>query len=187
MTDSANPPMTVSRWVKAVVVGISGTAILAVAAFVLYFNYDVRAALASVQRDTPQQRVDTYLTAVLRGDEVAALAAWPTPARGYPPTLAALAERRTSVTGALLAARPERYAIDAVEWWSMCCEPHIIDSPKFASGARYTVNVGGTRYRIDAFALNKEAVYDGLPPTDWAIYDVYPLSEKPIYNTWPGR
>ncbi len=181
------PPTALSRWLKAAVVGISATAALTVVSFVLYFNYDVRAALASVQGDTPQQRVEAFMAAVLRGDEQSVMGAWPVPPGGFPARVAALTDRRTSVTKALVAAGPQRYSIESVEWWSMCCEPHIIDSPKYASGARYTVNIGGARYRIDAFARNKEAVYDGLPPSQWAIYDVYPVTEAPIYNTWPGR
>lgn len=166
-----------------IMTAVIGVAVVAVFAF---FNYDVRSALMSLQRDTPGNRVDSFMTAVIQGDERAAFAAWQIPTNGHGPTIASLAERRAYVTRSLIARRPRTYVIESVEWWSMCCEPHIIDSSRLASGARYTVDVDGVRYRIDAFAARTEAVYDGLPPSDWAVRDVYPLGERPIYNRWPG-
>ena len=152
-----------------------------------FLSYDVRYAVATLQRDTPDARVEMLMDAVVSGDERAAFAAWRIPDRGHPPTIDALKQRRDGVIRTLLARRPASYSVESVEWWSMCCMPHIISEARYASGARYTIDIDGAKYRADVFALDREALLDRLPATRWVLYDVCPIEEKPLYNTFPGR
>lgn len=168
-------------------VKLAGAFLLPLLVVAGFFSYDVQAAIARLQRDTPEARVEDLMKALVQGDQRAAFAAWRVPDRGHGPTLDALAQRRSEVVRAILEQRPQRYTVEAVEWWSMCCEPHIISSREWASGARYTIVVDGVRYRVDAFATNKAAVYERLPATGWVVYDMYPAGGKPLYNTFPGR
>lgn len=161
--------------------------VIGVVGFIGYYNTDLRYALQSVQRDTPEQRLESFMSAVVKGDEGAALAAWHVGPHGDAPRIASLAERRTTVTRALIAQRPKAYRIESVEWWGMCCEPHIMDSARFASGARYTIDIDGARYRVDTYADHHDEVVFGVPPRDWVVRDVYRVEDKPLYNTWPGR
>jgi hypothetical protein len=161
-------------------------AVVAVTALAVfgYFNYDVRRSIAVAQGDTAEARVERYLAAVSRGDERAALAAWGVDAGAYRDELEA---RRSEVTRALASQSPRAYRIEHIEWWSMCCEPHIIASGRLATGARMTVGIGDADYVFDVFAMEREDVYDGLPPHGWVLRDVYPSGAAPIYNTFPGR
>jgi hypothetical protein len=157
-------------------------ALLIVAAF---FSYDVQSAILRLQRDTPEARVEQLMSALVEGNERAAFVAWSIPPHGY--AAAALMERRSEVLRSVLARRPRVWSVERVEWWSMCCEPHIIDSPRFASGARYTIDIEGMRYRLDVFAMDHANVFDRLPASGWVVYDMYPADAKPLFNTFPGR
>jgi hypothetical protein len=164
--------------------GESGRAAVTALAGFGYFNYDVRRAIAVAQRDTAEARVELYLAAIERGDEAAAIAAWGVGAGGDRQELEA---RRAEVTRALASQSPRSYRIEHIEWWSMCCEPHIIASGRLATGARMTVGIDDARYVFDVFADDREHVYDGLPPRGWVLRDVYPSGAAPIYNRFPGR
>ncbi len=172
---------TSRRWPLVALVGIAGVTALAVLG---YFNYDVRRAIAVAQGDTAEARVDHYLAAIARGDEAAAISRWGVDAGGYRQELEA---RRSEVTRALASQPPHSYRIEGIEWWSMCCEPHIIASGRLATGARVTVGTDDARYVFDVFAVEREHVYDGLPPRGWVLRDVYPSGAAPIYNRFPGR
>jgi hypothetical protein len=132
---------------------------------------------------TPPAQIAGYLTAIAEGDRTAALARWPVGAQADE----ALQARRQAVTDELLAYGPHlEHRIVAVTWWSTCCEPHVIDDPGGAGGARVQVAIRSqTRLeKVYLFDLLVPGGYwgdaAGYPVRTWAIVDVYPEGEAPL-------
>lgn len=147
------------------------------------------AFLERVLRESPEARVADYVRAVAHGDERAAGAVWKLPSSLPGGSIEALRERRRTVTHEL-ATRGLRPTFEVVhtEWWSLCCEPHVVDDPRYAGGARMTVRLtagdGATlTYVFDVFTLGG-ACWEGdtfCPSRRWALRDVYPAGEEPLF------
>ncbi len=140
--------------------------------------------------ETPEARIATYVNAVRRGDERAALAAWELPTwellEGHSEKLG---ERRVRVTRELIAAgiRPS-YHIVHVQWWRTCCEPGITPDSRSAGGARIDVqfadlNGEPLRYRFDLFTRGGAywGAAMGYPPRAWVLRDLYPADQQPLF------
>ncbi len=145
--------------------------------------------VAHVSGDTPEARLAAYLDAVGQGDVEGAIETWHI--SGRPGMYEQLAARREQVTRDLARRRPTA-VVERIEWWSTCCEPHVIDRRDYATAARAVVrltfaNGAEERYILDVLALNKMPLLDGLPARDWIVRDVHPPSEAPLYFTWPYR
>ncbi len=131
---------------------------------------------------TPRHQIASYLSAVARGDRVAALERWTAH-----PSRDGLLDRRDSVTGKLLAhGRGLEYRVMDTVWWRTCCEPAVIDDPAQAGGARIRVAIGNgqgpeTTYVFDLLVPGGywgDAA--GNPLRDWEIVDVYAEGMRPL-------
>jgi len=139
--------------------------------------------------ETPAAKVAAYTRAIVRGDQGAALGLWELPNLQNQEQLQALAERRTRVTGDLLAAnlRPD-FTMLQVEWWGTCCEPRVIGASRDAGGARMRVQFLDSQgrpaiYVFDVFV--RDGPYWGAamnyPLRQWVIRDVYSEGQEPFY------
>src|SRR5207253_1855545 len=88
--------------------------------------------------DRAEARVDAYVGAIMRGDEYTALALWQLDEKV---TRAGVPDRRMAVTGVLISARPTAYRVLKTEWWTTCCDPHLVDGPRNAGLARIQVAI----------------------------------------------
>ncbi|MBC7228198.1 MAG: hypothetical protein H5T61_13375 [Thermoflexales bacterium] len=137
----------------------------------------------------PEARVAEYVQAVARGDERAAEAVWKVPGSLPGDLVDRLEERRRAVTRDLMARRLRpTFAVIGTEWWSLCCEPRVVDDPRYAGGARMTVQLtsddgASLIYVFDVFARG-ETCWEGdsfCLPRQWVLRDVYPLGEEPLF------
>ena len=132
---------------------------------------------------TPRNQIASYLSAIARGDRLAALERWTAPPAGD----SGLTDRRDSVTETLLAhGRSLEYRMLDTVWWRTCCEPAVIDDPAQAGGARIRVAIGSgsgpeTTYVFDLLVPGGywgDAA--GNPLRDWEIVDVYAEGMQPL-------
>ncbi len=144
--------------------------------------------------ERPEAKVDAYHRATAGGDQTAALALWEIPdwlaRQDVGPQMA---DRRTAVTRELASLRLgwDGKPID-VQWWSTCCEAHVIEHPREAGFARVYVSL--TRpdeQRVWLYVLDvvtRGGAYwggaSGYQPRQWMLVDVYPQSEQPLFWTW---
>jgi hypothetical protein len=147
----------------------------------------------TITGETPEAKVGAYVNAVARGQVTQALTLWELPTWQLPDeTEARLSARRQSVTQQL-AGLPVRaqFNILGIQWWSTCCEPHVIPEPRDAGGARLYVQLFDKdgmplRYVFDLFT--REQPYWGAalnyPPRQWVLRDVYPDTQAPLFWTW---
>ena len=131
--------------------------------------------------DRAEARVDAYLGANMRGDEYTALALWQLDEKV---TRAGVPDRRMAVTGVLISARPTAYRVLKTEWWTTCCDPHLVDGPRNAGLARIQVAIDGAdTYVFDV--LTHDTVYwgdaAGNPPHNWTLRDVYRSGDRPLF------
>lgn len=164
-------------------------------AFALWLFPDMFAAVLGpvnrlaerVSGETPQAKASSYLALVARGDRDGALALWPANERlGLEYEV-----RRHSITTGLETLGPElSHRVLKIEWWSTCCEPHIItDSPE-AGFARLWVEVArASEARQYVFDVLVPGGYwgwmEGYPVRHWQIVDVYLVGEEPLVWRWP--
>ena len=159
-----------------------------------FFTSPVRLTLQEwITGNTPEARIKTYVNAVLRGDEEAALAVWELPS-WEPPNgqSVALAERRQAVTRELMAADlQDDFLILRTEWWRTCCEPGVICDSRNAGGARVSVQFLNQQglpviYIFDVF--HRYGSYwgaaAGYPTRHWALRDVYAQGQEPLFWRW---
>lgn len=164
--------------------------IVVIVGVLVLFSLPGAAFLEQITGETPQAKIASYVRAISRGDEKAALAVWKLPTwelyGGYSEKLRG---RRQVVTHELIAAgiRPE-FNILGIEWWSMCCEPHVTNDPRYAGGARVTVQF------MDRSGSYLTCVFDvftrggscwdettACSPRRWALRDVYALGQEPFF------
>jgi hypothetical protein len=134
--------------------------------------------------ETPQAKVGAYVLALALGNKGAALAWW-----GAPDDLS---DRRAQVVSELLASGlSPRFSITRIEWWSTCCEPHVIHEPRGAGGARVRVQLYDRQgapllYTFDIFVSG--GAYWGpaanYPLRHWVIRDIYPDGDAPLFWRW---
>lgn len=131
-----------------------------------------------------------YLEVILQGDKASAYNCWRPANERLGPEYEA---RRQAVTEAIsaLGSNFSFHVLD-VEWWSTCCEPHVIDDPRNAGFARLRVAVGGTpedeiTYVFDVGVTGGPYYGEmmGCPVRHWRIVDAYPEGEEPLYWKWP--
>lgn len=138
-------------------------------------------------QDTPQAQVDAYLGRVSSGDRTGALGVWQLPDRTFPEVLDRLIQRRMVVTERLTTQPPKVHRIAAIEWWSMCCEPHPVTDRRHATLARVTVEIGRApveRYVFDVGVADPaRSLIDGLARR-WILRDVYRSDEQPLLVRW---
>ena len=143
-----------------------------------------RVALEGITRSEPERAVALYVEALRSRDERLALARWTVP----PNASDALLARRAAVTATLLGTAT--YTVTRIEWWSTCCEPHIIsdDQARYAGFARLWVDLDGAAYVFDIHTARRYDYFtDDGRPRSWVVWDVYPAAERPLHFTWPGR
>lgn len=154
-----------------------------------FFTSPVRLTLQErITGNTPEARIKTYVRAVLRGDEEAALAAWELP--NGPST--ALAERRQAVTRELIAADlQDDFLILRSEWWRTCCEPGVTCDSRNAGGARVSVQFLNQQglpviYIFDVFHRHGSywGAAAGYPTRHWVLRDVYDQGQEPLFWRW---
>jgi hypothetical protein len=138
--------------------------------------------------ETPQAKVSSYLELVASGAREEALALWP----GNEGLGAEYEVRRQSATtefeelGAELSHRVQR-----IEWWSTCCEPHVITDSRNAGFARLWVEVfrgdEPRQYVFDVLGRGASCWpgMEGCAVRRWQIVDVYPTGEEPLVWGWP--
>jgi len=143
-----------------------------------------------VSGETPQAKVASYLALAARGDREPALALWPANEQLGPE----YETRRHSVTTELEQLGPElNHRALKIEWWSTCCEPHVITDSREAGFARLWVEVcRGNEARQYVFDLLAPPMpylgrWEGYPVRHWQILDVYPVEREPLVWRWPGR
>ena len=158
--------------------GSAAVGLLAIGVLFLAFDDEFHEFIAN---DRAESRVEAYLDAVMRGDEPAALAVWELDDKRVH---AGVADRRATVTAALGAARPSGYHFVKTEWWTTCCDPHLVDGPNNAGLARMTVTIDGAgTYLFDVLA--HETAYggdaEGNPPHHWTLRDVYRTGDRPLF------
>jgi len=159
-----------------------------------FFTSPVRLPLQErITGNTPEARIKTYVNAVLRGDEEAALAVWELPS-WEPPNgqSVALAERRQAMTRELMAADlQDDFLLLRTEWWRTCCEPGVICDSRNAGGARVSVQFLNQQglpviYIFDVF--HRYGSYwgaaAGYPTRHWALRDVYAQGQEPLFWRW---
>jgi hypothetical protein len=137
--------------------------------------------------EEPQARVDDYLRALSARDRDKALALWEIPDRGAPDALGALRDRRQEVTDALLAVASGSHRVIDVQWWSTCCEPHLVPDKGNASIARIRIAIDGAteqRYTFDVRAAAPDRSLLDEVARRWSIADVYAVGEQPLVLRW---
>lgn len=165
---SPAPPGGTSRWI------VPGLAIVAAIAIGLALT-----ALVVRPLDTPERRVEAYLSATRTGDDARALGAWVVFSRMRDP--APLLARRNDLTHELASARVgQTYTVRRTEWWRTCCEPGPIDSPRNAGLARMHVtatDASGRTYELVFEIFVRDITWwgdAGSPSTrDWTLYEVH--------------
>lgn len=166
-----------------VALAVAGAALLGLAVvaglFVIFDNDNPVHELLT--NDRAEARVDAYLGAIMRGDEYTALALWQLDEKV---TRAGVPDRRMAVTGVLISARPTAYRVLKTEWWTTCCDPHLVDGPRNAGLARIQVAIDGAdTYVFDV--LTHDTVYwgdaAGNPPHNWTLRDVYRSGDRPLF------
>ncbi|HAL61650.1 MAG TPA: hypothetical protein DCP08_04480 [Chloroflexi bacterium] len=172
-----------------VVLGVAFTALgwLGVSTFAPVLG-PVNRLVERVSGETPQAKVSSYLALVMRGAQDEALALWPANEQ----LGSEYEERRHSVTTTLEELGPElSHRVLKIEWWSTCCEPHIITDSRYAGFARLWVEVTGSnesrQYVFDLLVRGGSywGEMEGYPVRHWQIVDVYPAREKPLWWRWP--
>jgi hypothetical protein len=176
------------RWRRAAGrVGIAAALLLALAFTWIVWDDGrvmVRVALEGLTRSEPDRAVALYVDALTARDAPLALGRWTVP----PNASDALFARRTQVTAQLLGTAT--YRVTRTEWWSTCCEPHIIpdSQARYAGFARLWVDLDGKPYVFDVHtARHYDYFDDDGRPRGWVVWDVYPTSERPLHFLWPGR
>ncbi len=146
------------------------------------------AFLERVLGESPDARVAAYVRAVARGDERAAEALWKVPSSLPGQSIERLQERRRAVTRELATRNLHpTFEVLQTEWWSLCCEPHVVDDSRCASGARMTVQLTADdsstlTYVFDVFARGGSCWDDDLRlPRRWVLRDVYPVGAEPLF------
>jgi len=143
-----------------------------------------------ISGNTPEAKIRTYVRAMLRGDEEAALTAWELPSWELPNGRStAIAERRLAVTREMIAADlQDDFMILDTEWWRTCCEPGVICDSLDAGGARVPVQFLDQQglpvtYVFDIFHRDGSYWGDamGYPRRHWVLRDVYLRGEEPLF------
>ena len=181
------------RWIgwAALAIGVLAIACMATAlGLVVFFSPAGNAAREGLMGETPEAKIAAYMRAVRRGDRATAVEAWEP---GAPTQLhhAALEQRREQVTDELLALKISEFTILEYEWWTTCCEPHVICDARNAGGARVQVQLlddqgNPQSYVFDVFTREQPYWGDamGNPFRRWVIRDVYAAGEEPLYWRW---
>ncbi len=149
--------------------------------------YQTHTAVEAVLGETPQNKVEAYLSAVHRGDREAALACWPANERLGVDHEA----RRQQVTDELLALGSSlRHRVLEVEWWSGCCEPSPLNDPAIAGMARMQVEIMDDQDRPQQYVFDVVTTRPywgaaGGPVRRWVLQDAYPAGERPLAFPWP--
>lgn len=172
---------------------VTSIALCAIPFLALLGGNTTAAVVETLTGETPQAKIEQYVHALARGDQAQALALWELPTWQLPnDTLPQLRARRQNVTHELYQlAHSVKFRIRAVEWWGTCCEPHVIQSPPDAGGARVRVEFmdANQKPRIYVFDLfTREQPYWGAalnyPPRQWMIRDIYPETQTPLFWTF---
>ena len=137
------------------------------------------AALIVRPLDTPERRVEAYLSATRTGEEAKALDAWVVFSRIRDP--APLLARRTDLTHELASARVgQTYRIGRTEWWRTCCTPGPIGDARDAGLARMHVtatDATGRPHDLVSEIFVRDITWwgeAGGPSTrDWTLYEVH--------------
>lgn len=176
------------RWLF--LAGLLGTGILAVAFVYLggldWVLFQTHTTVERLLGETPQKKVEAYLTFVRRGDRSTALICWPANQRHQ-----RLGEeyeaRRQQVTDELLSFGSSlRYRIVGVEWWRNCCEPGPIDDPGLAGVARMWIQVAGNKGQAALYTFDVITTHGywgpagGNPVRRWVLRDIYREDESPL-------
>lgn len=118
---------------------------------------------------TPEVKIESYIRAVSGGDKEQAFAVWNLPEMDKSSVSSAeyydnLKKQRETSTQDLIAKKisPE-FKIKNVEWWSTCCEPHILDNSRSAGRAKFYVELTDSNSAKSTyiFDLSVPGGYDG--------------------------
>jgi hypothetical protein len=144
--------------------------------------------LETLMGETPQAKVSSYLELAVSGAREEALALW-LPNEGLGPQYEA---RRQSATTELEELGAElSHRVQRIEWWSTCCEPHVITDSRNAGFARLWVGVfrddEPKQYVFDVIGRGASCWpgVEGCAVRRWQIVDVYPTGEEPLVWGWP--
>jgi len=145
-----------------------------------------------LNNETPQAKVKAYIRAVARDDMDMATQLWPLDCNADSEYIITLCDRRDEVTGDLIETDTRWHVtVRSIEWWSTCCEPGVIDSPKDAGLARVHVALRSSSGQTHNYVFDvgtKGGPYwgaaMGYPVRHWVIRDVYPDGEAPLYWQW---
>jgi hypothetical protein len=103
--------------------------------------------IEEVTGKTPEAKIEKYINAVSGGDKEQALAAWNIPSQNESSVLPAeyyenLKVQRETTTQELIAKKlSSNFKIKNIEWWSTCCEPHVLDNSRAAGRAKLYVEL----------------------------------------------
>lgn len=153
----------------------------------LLFTLIPNTILEQLKGETPQAKIIAYLQAIQRNNREVALNLWELEF-SQPEQYEALSQRREQVTDELLALEITDFTIFEPEWWTTCCEPHVICGAHNAGGARIQVQVLDDKgmpllYTFDVFTREQPYWGDamGNPPRHWVIRDIYALGQEPLF------
>jgi hypothetical protein len=83
-----------------------------------------------------QSQVSAFVQSIVRGDQETAYKLWEVSDGIDAEQQIALMNRRDDVIANLLLAKIEpEYLLREIEWWTICCEPGVINESRYAGGA----------------------------------------------------
>lgn len=144
--------------------------------------------------NTPEVKIENYISAVSNGNKEQALMEWTVlekdrykdkssmlNAEYYSQLNNQLRKTGETITQDLISKKINpTYKIQKVEWWSTCCEPHIIENPRMSGHAKFYVELTDSNKTTSVYIFNLEVPggYDGGLTSHyvrhWVIDDIYP-------------
>lgn len=150
---------------------------------------------------TPEAKIENYIKTVSGGNKEKAFAVWDLPKIDTSSASSAnyyeeLKTQRETFTQDLIAKKiSPNFKIKDIEWWSTCCEPHVIQNPRAAGRAKFHVELTDSNNTKSTYIFNLEVPggYDGGLTRhyvrDWKITEAYPENgypqeAQPIISGW---
>lgn len=154
--------------------------------------------IEKVTGKTPEAKIESYIKAVSGGNKEQAFVVWDIPEinKSSADYYKEQKEQRETFTQDLIAKKiSSNFKIKNIEWWSTCCEPHVIQNPRMAGRAKFYVELTDSNNIKSIYVFDLE-VPDGYTGgltghhvRDWKITEAYPANgysqeAQPIISGW---